>query len=59
MDNTALTNYAVRTLLDKLPALCSACDPKIAQWHGEFPRVPWDEAQHGPHNIERMLSRKP
>lgn len=53
MDNTALTNWAWRHA-HKQPALCSACDPEIDQWHGEFPRVPWDETEHGPHDIERM-----
>jgi hypothetical protein len=37
-ENTALSNYAVRRAIDKLPPVCSACDPEIRQWHGEFPR---------------------
>lgn len=49
----AMTNWAMRRA-HKQPTLCSACDPEIDQWHGEFPRVPWDEAEHGPHDIERM-----
>jgi len=52
MDNTALTNWAVRRA-DKKPALCSACDPEIGRWHDQFPRVAWDEELHGPHDIER------
>ncbi|HZN31921.1 MAG TPA: hypothetical protein VFB88_21380 [Xanthobacteraceae bacterium] len=23
-----------------MPVLCSACDPKIARWHGQFRREP-------------------
>ena len=22
-----------------IPAVCSACDPKIGKWHGQFPRL--------------------
>lgn len=36
-DNTALTNYYHRRG-DGLPLLCSACDPDIGKWHGQFPR---------------------
>lgn len=48
VENTALSNYwtrffgkesrAARGVLDLPPALCSACDPDIARWHGEFER---------------------
>lgn len=57
MDNTALTNWAMRVGMHKLPPLCSACDPAIGEWHREFPRVVWDEKIHGPHDIERMRAR--
>lgn len=43
IENTALSNYAMRDW-DKLPPLCSACDPKISEWHGEFERVNATEA---------------
>lgn len=58
MDNTALTNWAYRVGIRKLPALCSACDPDIGKWHDEFSQVPWNEKTHGPHDIERMRGRK-
>ncbi len=49
VENTALSNYWVRDLdvlraarrgevLAMPPALCSACDPEIGEWHGSFPR---------------------
>jgi hypothetical protein len=44
-ENTALSNYWMRTF-DKpkgqppAPPLCSACDPKIAAWHGRFAQKP-------------------
>lgn len=43
VENTALSNWAVR-FLDKgadgsvSPPRCSACDPEIGRWHGEFKR---------------------
>jgi hypothetical protein len=60
MENTALSNYWTRFLQKTAegelpPALCSACDPRIGRWHGEFPQVPWDDQQHGPHDIQRMV----
>jgi hypothetical protein len=36
-DDTALCNYW-SARLKEFPLLCSACDPKISKWHGEFPR---------------------
>jgi hypothetical protein len=36
-EDTALSNYW-SARLHEMPALCSACDPKIGKWHGEFPR---------------------
>lgn len=39
VEDTALSNFwSARLRRD--PTLCSACDPKIAKWHGEFPREP-------------------
>lgn len=38
IENTALSNYWVRTALESKPALCSACDPEIGKWHGQFTR---------------------
>jgi len=39
VEDTALSNFW-SSRLRQAPALCSACDPKIAKWHGEFPREP-------------------
>jgi hypothetical protein len=37
VEDTALCHFwAAR--VRKSPALCSACDPKLGRWHGEFPR---------------------
>lgn len=35
IENTALSNYWSAAARKK-PALCSACDPAIGKWHGEF-----------------------
>jgi hypothetical protein len=37
VEDTALCHYWAARLREA-PALCSACDPKIAKWHGQFPR---------------------
>lgn len=37
-DDTALCNYWCARVRDLLP-VCSACDPKIGKWHGQFPRL--------------------
>jgi hypothetical protein len=37
VENTALCHYWSARLRQS-PALCSACDPKIDKWHGEFPQ---------------------
>jgi len=37
VDNTALCHYWQRQH-ERLPALCSACDPAIRAWHGHFPQ---------------------
>ena len=38
VDNTALASYWWRVTHDKLPPLCSLCDPEIGKWHGAFER---------------------
>jgi len=35
IENTACANYWSRRI-DKLPLLCSECDPNIGKWHGRF-----------------------
>ena len=37
-DDTALCNYWSARVRD-MPPVCSACDPKIGKWHGQFPRL--------------------
>jgi hypothetical protein len=37
-EDTALCNYWSARLRESLP-VCSACDPRIGRWHGQFPRV--------------------
>jgi hypothetical protein len=37
VEDTALCYYWPARLRET-PALCSACDPKIAKWHDQFPR---------------------
>jgi hypothetical protein len=37
-DDTALCNYWSARVRDVLP-VCSACDPKMGKWHGQFPRL--------------------
>lgn len=39
VENTACCNYWSRKI-DKKPALCSACDPDIGKWHGNFEQRP-------------------
>src|SRR5215469_12722918 len=38
-EDTALCHYWSARLQGTAP-ICSACDPKIGKWHGEFERVP-------------------
>lgn len=38
MENTATSNYVMRTMIGKKPPLCSQCDPAIGRWHGRFER---------------------
>jgi hypothetical protein len=37
-EDTALCNYWSDRVRDTLP-VCSACDPRIGKWHGQFPRL--------------------
>ncbi|CAH0531857.1 hypothetical protein CTH30272_04105 [Allocatenococcus thiocycli] len=37
-ENTAVSNWFLRMCESKAP-ICSACDPDIGEWHGEFKRV--------------------
>jgi hypothetical protein len=37
VEDTALCRFWSARLQEK-PTICSACDPKIAKWHGEFPQ---------------------
>ncbi len=37
-DDTALCNYWSARVRNILP-VCSACDPEIGKWHGQFPRI--------------------
>ena len=39
VEDTALCHYWSAKLRET-PMLCSACDPRIAKWHGEFPQEP-------------------
>jgi hypothetical protein len=38
-EDTALCHYWSARLQSTAP-ICSACDPKIGKWHGEFERMP-------------------
>jgi hypothetical protein len=37
-EDTALCNYWSDRVRDR-PPVCSACDPRIQQWHRQFPRL--------------------
>lgn len=39
VENTALTNFWHDHMFECKPALCSACDPQIGQWHGKFEKL--------------------
>ena len=51
-EDTALCHYWSARLRETEP-LCSACDPKVARWHGEFPREAFDLRHQ--REIERWL----
>jgi hypothetical protein len=49
VEDTALCYYW-SAKLRQTPMLCSACDPKIAKWHDQFPQEPsqnWINDGHG------------
>jgi len=64
VEDTALSHYW-SARLHQAPPLCSACDPKIARWHGEFPREPakgWVANERGfllfnKNDVERWLGQ--
>jgi hypothetical protein len=39
-EDTALCHYWSARLWETTP-VCSACDPTVGKWHGEFPREPY------------------
>ncbi len=43
VENTAVTGFWCRTMLEKQPPLCSECDPEIGKWHGHFAKTPISE----------------
>jgi hypothetical protein len=51
-EDTALCNYWSDRVRDSVP-VCSACDPKIRKWHGQFPRL------FGPFLVTPRLTRSP
>jgi hypothetical protein len=53
-EDTALCNYW-SARLQEMPGLCSACDPKIGKWHGEFPRRYETPNAAGPGSAVRNL----
>ena len=51
VENTALCHYWAARIQETSPT-CSACDPNIGKWHGEFPRQSpaqggWEREWHG------------
>jgi len=51
-EDTALCHYWSARLRETAP-ICSACDPTVGKWHGEFPREPF--ALRHEREIERFL----
>jgi hypothetical protein len=51
-EDTALCHYWSARLQNIAP-ICSACDPKIGKWHGEFARVSFRLRHKG--EIEQWL----
>jgi hypothetical protein len=49
-----LCHYWSARLRETAP-MCSACDPKVGRWHGEFPREPF--AVRHKLEFERLLER--
>jgi hypothetical protein len=63
VEDTALCHYWSARLRET-PTLCSACDPRIAKWHGQFPREPakdWITDRRGllykKNEVERWLGQ--
>ena len=66
VEDTALCHYWSACIQETAP-VCSACDPKIGKWHGEFPRQSlaqggWVREKHGfllwnKREIERWLGQ--
>ena len=63
VEDTALSHYWGARLRQRSP-LCSACDPSIGKWHGEFPResaVGWANDRDGflldKKSVERWLGQ--
>ena len=52
-EDTALCHYWSARLRETIP-VCSACDPGIGKWHGEFPQEPFAERTR--HEIDRLLA---
>ena len=49
VEDTALCHFW-SARLRQMPAVCSACDPMIGKWHGEFPKEPaegWTNDERG------------
>lgn len=55
VENTALSRYWVRHTATGGRALCSACDPETARWHGLFERRPHDPERDGERDRARLL----
>jgi hypothetical protein len=51
-EDTALCHYWASRLRETIP-VCSACDPAIGKWHGDFPREHF--AEHARREIDRLL----
>jgi hypothetical protein len=63
VEDTTLSRYWTARV-QEMPILCSACDPKIARWHGEFPQESsegWFSDKRGflwnPRHVEEWLGQ--
>ena len=64
VEDTALCNFW-SARLRQTPAVCSACDPRIAKWHGQFFKEPaqdWVTDERGflkwaKRDVERWLGQ--
>lgn len=59
IDNTALTGFWWEVMHKGHPALCSACDPEIKEWHGQFDRLTRSEFEnkYGKGEIEYTIEK--